>query len=129
MVLDAVLDMDGHFDVDELYVKLLTESKRVSKATVYRTLAILSELGLIKEHAFGERHQHYERLVGRRHHDHMVCARCGRIIEFVDPAIERLQDKVCRRHGFVPAGHHLSIEGTCADCAAKAADSGGADEP
>ena len=56
------------------------------------------------------------------------CRRCGRIIEFVDPAIERLQDKVCRLHGFGPTGHHLSIEGTCADCAAKAGAESGADE-
>jgi len=73
--------------------------------------------GLLNEVSLGEKHTHYERTMGHEHHDHLVCNRCGRIIEFTSPGIERLQRHVCRQHSFTATGHRMRIFGYCADCA------------
>jgi Fur family ferric uptake transcriptional regulator len=114
-VLDVVLGLDGHFDAEAL-LDVLRRRRKVSRATLYRTLDHLRESGLIKMHRFGHGHAVYEPMYGREHHDHMVCDRCGKVIEFVSAEIERLQEEMCRRHGFRPTNHVMSIFGICAAC-------------
>lgn len=115
-VLDMILGQEGHFDAEELLTFLRRKKKAVSRATLYRTLDHLRGAGLVKMHRFGRGHALYERNYGRSHHDHMVCDRCGNVIEFVDEEIERLQEEVCRRHYFRSTNHVMQIFGICRDC-------------
>ena len=119
-VLDVVLSREGHFDADSLlqFVRQRREGKRVSRATLYRTLEHLRAAGLVKMHRFGPGQALYEHVYNRLHHDHMVCDTCGRVVEFVSDEIERLQEDVCREHGFRPDNHVMQIYGTCAECVA-----------
>lgn len=106
----------GHFDADELFIRLRSKGIRVSKATVYRTLSSLVDAGLLAQSTFGENHAHYESTLDREHHDHLVCLRCGRVIEFRSDDIEALQDTLCRERGFEPHDHELRIFGHCRQC-------------
>jgi Fur family ferric uptake transcriptional regulator len=123
-VLDLILSREGHFDADELLRFLRRRSKRVSRATLYRTLDHLREAGLVKVHRFGRGHALYERIYGRRHHDHLVCNGCGRVIEFVDEEIERRQREVCLQHRFRPTTHVMQIFGLCRDCQGEEGETG-----
>src|SRR3989338_2773439 len=93
--------------------------KRVSKATIYRTLSLLVQCGLLREVIFGEKHSHYEHVHENEHHDHLVCSGCGKIIEFTDEELERLQDAVCLQYQFLPESHRLQIQGLCKECQRK----------
>jgi Fur family ferric uptake transcriptional regulator len=106
----------GHFGAGELFASLRRHGHRVSRATVYRTIAHLVRAGLLRRHELGDRRTLYEPVLGREHHEHMVCVRCGRILEFVENEIERLQEEVCRRHHFSPLSHTLQIQGVCESC-------------
>lgn len=105
-----------HFSADELWELLRKKHKRVSKATVYRTLNLLVEKKVVEEHDFGRGQKYYERLVERPHHDHLICVHCGRIIEFENPQIEGLQEQIARRENFVIAYHSHKLFGTCSHC-------------
>jgi Fur family ferric uptake transcriptional regulator len=117
VVLDVIVSRKGHFDAEELQQFLRRRRKPVSRATLYRTLDHLILAGLVKKHSFGRGHSQYEYVYGRKHHDHMVCDRCGRVIEFVNDRIESLQDQVCREHGFRATNHVMEIFGVCSECA------------
>jgi Fur family ferric uptake transcriptional regulator len=116
-ILDKIFSTHKHFEADDLLMEMHARGPRVSKSTIYRTLALLVESGLLRRVITGEKHAHYEHVFGHEHHDHMTCTRCGEIVEFVDPDIERLQDKICEEKGFRPEGHRLQIIGLCAKCA------------
>jgi Fur family ferric uptake transcriptional regulator len=116
LVAGTVLELGSHVRAEELYRRLARKNSRVGLATVYRTLQLLKDKGLIAERQFGERWRRYEE-VGGSHHDHLVCLGCGAVIEFQEPLIEELQEKVARRHGFVPERHRLELYGYCRDCA------------
>lgn len=115
-ILDRVFENHKHFEADELLVDLRLNDIRVSKATIYRTLALLVKCGLLREVIFGERHAHYEHVYGHEHHDHLVCNGCGNIIEFTEYRIEKLQDEVCKKHKFKAESHRLQIQGLCENC-------------
>jgi Fur family ferric uptake transcriptional regulator len=97
------------------------KGKKISRATVYRTLELLTDCGLVGRVRLNEEKYRYERLHKGEHHDHMICTSCGRIIEFVDPRIEKLQDAVCEKYGFVPTSHSHQIRGLCSSCQKKGA--------
>ena len=118
-ILEQVFSVHRHFQADELLAEMWARRGRVSKATIYRTLALLVQSGLLRQVITGEKHAHYEHVFGHEHHDHMTCSRCGEVVEFFDPEIERLQDKICRQKGFRSEGHRLQIIGLCARCAKK----------
>ena len=115
-VLQGVLSREGHFDADELLHFLHRRHMPVSRATLYRTLDHLAVAGLVKKHRFGQGHALFEHIYGRQHHDHMVCDRCGTVLEFVNEEIERLQDQVCAAHDFLATNHVMQIFGICARC-------------
>ena len=108
-----------HFSADELWDKLRQKDKRVSKATVYRTLNLLVEKKIVEEHDFGRGSKYYERMVERPHHDHLICIQCGSIIEFENPEIERLQEEIAREEGFVISYHSHKLFGACSRCQQK----------
>jgi len=115
-VLDAVFSTHDHFDADQLMFILRSRRSRVSKATVYRTLSLLVESGLVREMRLNEQRHVFEHVFGHSHHDHLVCSKCGRIIEFADERIENLQNCVCDRMKFEPTHHSLKIYGLCSQC-------------
>lgn len=115
-ILNCVFASDRHFEAEDLLIDMRQHDRRVSKATIYRTLALLVNGGLLREVIFGEKHAHYEHVHDHEHHDHLVCSRCGKIIEFTDERIEKLQDEVCDKHKFNAKTHRLQITGLCKDC-------------
>jgi Fur family ferric uptake transcriptional regulator len=119
-VIEKLLSVKGHVGADELIEFLRRDRTPVSKATVYRTLALVSQSGLIDGHDFDGNKRVYEPMVGRAHHDHMYCIACGKVIEFEEEAIERLQERVVQRHKFTPVYHSHKIFGYCEACAAQA---------
>ena len=116
-VLDEVLRTQGHFDVEGLYYRLMTSGVKVSKATVYNTLDLLKDCGLVSKYRFAENTSRYEKAFGRPHHHHLICLKCGDIIEFVSDKLARIQDEVCRDKRFEPQSSTLQVFGSCAKCA------------
>ncbi|HET6203657.1 MAG TPA: transcriptional repressor [Planctomycetota bacterium] len=115
-ILEEVVASRSHFTADHLDERLRRAGERAAKATVYRTLGMLVEGGLVEAHDFGGGPTYYEPILDRAHHDHMVCIGCGRITEFRSPDIEALQDEQARRHRFTPVTHSLKLFGYCARC-------------
>lgn len=116
-VLVHVLRTDHHFDADSLYLQLRADGSKVSRATVYKTLALLHQCGLVSRYMFapGDFAQ-YEKTIERPCHDHMVCTKCGKIIEFPNGSVRYLQKQICDLHDFEGSYHTLQIFGTCSDC-------------
>jgi len=123
-VLAEALACSGHFDAEELHEALRASGRTVSMATVYRTLGLLCDCGLTRQVPRWEDRERYEAVDGRRHHDHMLCVECGRVIEFCDDELEALQKRICRRHGFAPLEHRMGIRGLCRTCRARARSEG-----
>lgn len=115
-VLNSILEMEGHFGAEDLFVKMKNEGKKVSRATVYNTLELLFDLGVVSRHKVGNVFV-YERAFGREHHDHLICVNCGTIIEFRSEEIEKIQDEICKKYKFKPIRHTHQIYGLCAKCA------------
>ncbi len=115
-VLDAVMATSGHFDADELFLSLKKTGSKVSRATVYNTLDILEECELVFKTRLKDHGSRYERAFGRSHHDHLVCVKCGKIVEFVDDRIEEGQQAVAKKFKFTLISHSHQIFGLCPDC-------------
>jgi Fur family ferric uptake transcriptional regulator len=118
-LLDEIFSTHRHFDADDLVERMRAKGKKISRATVYRTLELLFACGLVGRVRLNEEKYRYERMRKGEHHDHLVCTNCGKVIEFVEPRIEALQDEVCSRHGFSPRTHSHQIWGICSACASK----------
>ncbi len=118
-VLDAVLAIQGHFDVESLYYRLLANGVKVSKATVYNTLDVLLSAGLVSKYRFTDKTSRYEKAFGRPHHHHLICLQCGEIIEFVNEKLDNIQEGVCTEKNFKPQSSTLQIFGTCSKCRKK----------
>lgn len=107
----------SHFQADELYLRMAqNKSPAVSRATVYRTLRLLCECGLLRKVAFVDRHSHYEHLFG---HAHLICSKCGKIIEFRDQNVSRALEKVCKAKKFRPVSRKVEVVGLCAKCSSQ----------
>lgn len=120
-LLEKIFAHHGHVDAEELLASLEADGVKISRATVYRNLELLVECGLVhKQRLGGDRHL-YEHVHAGQRHDHLVCADCGRVVEFVSPGISALQTEICRAHGFAPRRHVLQITGLCNRCAERAA--------
>ena len=115
-LLRAITMLKDHFHVEDIYQQLRKQKSNVSLATVYRTIPILIESGLIAETLSGSDKIVYEKIYNKPHHDHMVCFDCGKIIEFSCPSIEKLQKNICREHSFIPVEHRLELRGYCRSC-------------
>jgi Fur family ferric uptake transcriptional regulator len=105
-----------HFDADELLYRLKDAGVKISRATIYRTLELLVKCGMVRRVHLGEDHYHYESVGQNSHHDHLICTTCGEVIEFHDPALEKLQLQICANKKFTPTFHNLQILGVCNDC-------------
>jgi Fur family ferric uptake transcriptional regulator len=110
-----IFSKHNHFDADQLIEQMKGHGFRVSRATVYRTLTKLVDAGLLRRLNIGARTR-YEHDYGYPQHDHLYCQKCGKMIEFQSPELERLLREVCRQHQFQFQGHSFIIRGVCADC-------------
>jgi Fur family ferric uptake transcriptional regulator len=107
----------GHRSVEELYGAVKRVNPRVGYATVYRTLRLLKECGLAAERHFNDGQARYEAVEeAQHHHDHIICERCGKIVEFASEELERLQERIARFLGFAVSRHKMELYGICADC-------------
>ena len=116
IVLKVFLESKDHLSVEELYNKVLKTEPKIGLATVYRTLALLTKSGLALEIDFGDGQKRYESSYRSVHHDHMVCTKCGKILEFNHPLIEKYQDEVAEQNNFKITSHKLDLFGHCKDC-------------
>ena len=118
-----VFNTHHHVSADEIMERLRVEGEAVGKATVYRTLALLARRGaevsgveIIREHDFGEGFRRYEPSPTRPDHEHLVCTRCGKVIEFEAPEIAGIESEIADRHRFLPNHHKVEIYGLCEEC-------------
>lgn len=117
-IFDRAFATHEHFSAEKLYEWMRDEpGERVSRATVYRTLALLVEGGFVQGVDLGRGELVYEHILGHRHHDHMVCLACGKIDEFHDDRIEALQHEAAARKGFALVSHAHRLLGYCRACA------------
>lgn len=116
IILNSFLSSDRHQTIEELYLNLRAKHPKIGYATVYRTLKLFAEAGIAKEIHFGDGQTRYEHVAEGEHHDHLVCTRCGAIVEFENETIEKLQDDVATAHGFLIETHKLELYGICAKC-------------
>ena len=101
---------DDHPDVEELYARASAVDPGISIATVYRTVKLFEESGILDKHEFGDGRARYEP-ADRDHHDHLIDLQSGEVIEFVDPEIEALQEKIAEKLGYTLKGHRLELYG------------------
>ena len=118
-ILQKAFSYKGHFDPESLYLAMREKGMKASRASVYRTLNLLCECGLVEKVGKTEQGTIYEQSVDRKHHDHMICIQCGEIIEFYSEKIEKLQEKICRELDFKGKNHTLEIRGYCRHCQAE----------
>ncbi len=117
MIIEEIFSSHDHFDVDELFLRMRNKKKIVSKASIYRTIPLLVESGLIKEVFFEDGHLHYEHIYGHKHHGHIRCICCGQHLEFSDDEIEKIQKQIGKKFGFVLTSHRFELFGYCPQCA------------
>jgi Fur family ferric uptake transcriptional regulator len=116
VIVETFFSMGGHVPVGELVARVRRQDRRVSLATVYRTMKLLADCGLAVPRQFGDGQTRYEPASGGGHHDHLICRGCGRIVEFENQEIEALQLRVAKGHGFEVESHKLELYGRCAPC-------------
>ncbi|NUN07606.1 MAG: transcriptional repressor [Ignavibacteriaceae bacterium] len=112
-ILDAALEFDGHFSADELYISMKNHKSRVSRATVYNTLELLTQCELLSLRNFGDNMKRYESNYKRRFHDHLICLDCGRIVEFTNNKVKNIQQEICDALGFESASYSFNIFVKC----------------
>lgn len=115
-VAEAVFRAEDHPSVDDLARRLRTGGAKVGTATLYRTLEVLTQSGLAREHDFGEGFKRYEPAAAAPAHDHLICGRCGRVVEFANDRLERLLRMTADEHQFLYRRHRVDVHGVCTAC-------------
>jgi Fur family ferric uptake transcriptional regulator len=115
-VLKEVFSFHEHFEPEHLYLRIKDSGSKASRASVYRTLNLLVESGLVEKVTRTEKSNVYEHTFGHTHHDHMICSGCGSITEFYSEKLENLQEEICRGNDFDGKSHTLEIRGYCTEC-------------
>jgi len=115
LILDVLRESDDHLDAEAVHGKAKRRAPDISLATVYRTLTLLEELGLVEEHRLGEGHGHYEAVQDEPHY-HFTCRRCGKVLEFDTPLVSRIARELAEREGLRVTKAHLHFLGYCQHC-------------
>ncbi len=115
-ILSIFLSVERHVSVDELYQLVKKQFRDIGYTTVYRTMRLLAQSGLCRQIDFGDGVSRFEHYYNHKHHDHLVCVKCNRLIEVANPRIEKIQEKMAKAHGFSPTSHRLEIFGLCRRC-------------
>jgi len=128
LIFRLLREAEEHLDAEGVYRRAKTLNPDISLATVYRTLGVLKEMGLVEEHRLGQEHGHYE-AVREGPHYHFTCLGCGRVIEFDSPAVAEIETALEEREGVCVLRTHLHISGYCAECQDKVGGQNRNDEP
>ncbi|HIO90792.1 MAG TPA: transcriptional repressor [Campylobacterales bacterium] len=117
LVLKTLFNYLGHFTPEDLHmlIKKNNPDSNVGVTTIYRTLNLLESNHIVTSISFGIQGKKYE-LGNKPHHDHLICNQCGKIVEFEDPTIEELQEKIAKMHDFKLTEHIMQLYGVCKDC-------------
>jgi Fur family ferric uptake transcriptional regulator len=116
LVARVVLLADDHLSVDAIQRRLRDQGESVGTATVYRTLEKLVESGLVRAHDFGEGFKRYEPMPAQTDHEHLICERCGSVVEFQNERLERMLPVIADEHAFQHTRHRVEIYGVCREC-------------
>jgi Fur family ferric uptake transcriptional regulator len=116
VILDVLESSRGHLDAGMVCAKAKERDGRIGIATVYRTLALLKQLGLAEEHDLGEDHGHFEAADKAKPHFHFSCIKCGKVVEFESPQIMRMSQSLCGQEGLLISEVHLHLRGYCRKC-------------
>jgi len=117
VILKAIYNSKGHHSPEEILSLLKEEfpEENIGIATIYRNLTFFEEEGLVESISFGKDGKKYE-IGHKKHHDHLVCLECGKIIEFIDDVIEKRQEEVAKKYNFKMHDHIMKIVGICQEC-------------
>jgi Fe2+ or Zn2+ uptake regulation protein len=115
LVLEILEESQEHLDAEAIYGLAKARDPNISLATVYRTLALLKETGLVQEHRLGEDHGHFETTQPTPHY-HFTCTKCGKVIEFEAPQVMEAARKLCKSKDLQVTDIHLHLSGICGDC-------------
>lgn len=120
LILKALLEnMADHPSAEEVYQFVREQNPRVGLATVYRTLELFCELGILHELNFDNNCRRYELEQGDRHHHHLICLKCGKIVEFSDYVLQDLEGYIRSQHNFDVVDHRIKFYGYCSECRTK----------
>jgi len=114
-VMEAAIEYEGHFGADDLYIAMKNKKSDVSRATVYNTVELLAQCNLITKRNFGDNLTRYESNYKKQNHDHLICIQCGRIVEFSNPKIKKIQSEICKELGFEESSYSFNIFARCKD--------------
>ncbi|MBW8039629.1 MAG: transcriptional repressor [Planctomycetes bacterium] len=115
-LVEVFLRTEKHLSTQDLFDIVRKKDKDVGYATVARTLKLLAESGLCRVVDFGDGVQRFEHKYGHEHHDHLICLKCGRFVEIYSKKLEKLQDEIVKKHGYIQEYHKLHIFGLCPRC-------------
>jgi len=118
-ILDIFLKAEKHPTINDLYDLVRKKNPKIGLATVYRSMKVICDAGLARETDFGDGTKRFEHKYKHQHHDHLVCLKCGGIIEVMSPEIEKLQERLARRHKFKAVRYRMQIFGICRTCKRK----------
>jgi Fur family ferric uptake transcriptional regulator len=115
-VLETFFENEGHKNVDDVYRFVKKKNPKIGYATVHRTLSLLNKIGIIEATKIGSQKILYEHKYAHSHHDHLVCTKCGKIIEVESENLESLQNEIAKKNKFKVLDHKLIIYGLCRKC-------------
>ena len=115
LVLERLAELDKHFSADELYIIINSSGLKISRATIYSTLDLLTKCNILTKHRFQGESAHFELSSRKPNHDHLICVECGHIIEFNEEQLYNIGKNVCNKFDFIPMKYSMQIFGVCKD--------------